>query len=73
MGPLAREFTRLEPVFIERVFRNTDGAAVWCDILQSAAVETCTDIARLALDDALVWIGDHFGSDLASVALGRRA
>ncbi len=47
--------------------------AVWCDILQSAAVETCTDIARLALDDALVWIGDHYGTNLATLALGRCA
>jgi hypothetical protein len=22
----------LEPVFIERVFRDIDGAAVWCDV-----------------------------------------
>jgi penicillin amidase len=70
LGPLAREFPHLEPVFIERVFTNTDGAAAWCDILQSAVVETCTDIARLALDDALVWIGDRYGSDLTSLRWG---
>jgi penicillin amidase len=70
IGPLAREFTRLEPLFIERVYRDTGGAAVWCDILQSAAVETCTDIARLALDDALVWIGDRYGTDLTSLRWG---
>lgn len=69
-GPLAREFTHLEPVFLERVYTNTDGAAAWCDILQSAVVETCTDIARLALDDALVWIGDTYGRDLASLRWG---
>ena len=70
LGPLSREFTHLEPLFIERVFRNEGGAAAWCDILQSAAVETCTDIARLALDDALVWIQDNYGSDLASLRWG---
>ena len=59
LGPLAAEFTHPNPVFIERVFRNTDGAAVWCDILQSAPVETCSDIARLALDDALLWIAEN--------------
>ncbi len=34
---LADEFTHPDPVFIERVFRNTDGAAVWCDVIQSVA------------------------------------
>lgn len=70
LGPLAREFPHLEPVFVERVFTDAEGASAWCDILQSAAVETCTDIARLALDDALVWIGDRYGRDLTSLRWG---
>ena len=32
LGPLADEFTHVEPLFIERVFRDVDGAAVWCDV-----------------------------------------
>ena len=59
LGPLADEFPHVEPLFIERVFRDVDGAAAWCDVIQSAPTETCTDIARMALDDALVWIGEH--------------
>lgn len=70
LGPLADEFTHLEPVFIERVYRDIDGAAVWCDVVQSAPVETCTDMARLALDDALVWIGERYGSALESLRWG---
>jgi len=70
LGPLAREFTHVEPVFLERVFRDVDGAAAWCDVAQSAAVETCTDIARLALDDALVWIGETYGTALESLRWG---
>lgn len=70
LGPLAAEFTHPNPVFIERVFRNTDGAAVWCDILQSAPVETCSDIARLALDDALLWIAENVGTDVAALRWG---
>jgi len=70
LGPLAAEFTHPNPVFIERVFRNTDGAAVWCDILQSAPVETCSDIARLALDDALLWIAENGGTDVAALRWG---
>lgn len=70
LGPLAEAYTHVEPLFIERVFRNTAGAAVWCDVLQSAPTETCTDIARLALDDALVWIGENFGTTLQSLRWG---
>ena len=53
LGPLADELTELYPRFIEKVFRNTDGAGIWCDSRQSAPVETCTQIARQALDAAL--------------------
>ena len=70
LGPLAREFTLVEPLFIERVYRDIDGAAVWCDVLQSAPVETCTDIARQALDDALIWISENYGGTLESVRWG---
>jgi penicillin amidase len=70
LGPLADEFTHPEPLFIERVFRDVDGASAWCDIRQSSAVETCTDIARLALDDALVWIDERYGSQLESLRWG---
>ncbi|MEP3346121.1 MAG: penicillin acylase family protein [Litoreibacter sp.] len=66
IGPLESEFTHMEPLFIERVFRNADGAGVWCDVLQSAPIETCTDISRLALDDALVWLGEKYGPAIES-------
>ena len=70
LGPLTSEFTHVDPVFIDRVFRNIDGAGVWCDVLQSAPVETCTDISRLALDDALLWITEHYGSAIEAVRWG---
>ncbi len=70
MGPLAAEFTHVEPVFIDRVFRNTDGAAAWCDVLQSAPIETCTEISRMALDDAIVWLADRYGTRLESLRWG---
>jgi len=70
LGPLADEFTHVEPLFIERVYRNIDGAAIWCDVRQSAPVETCTDMARLALDDALVQITERYGSTLESLRWG---
>ncbi|MEM1074497.1 MAG: penicillin acylase family protein, partial [Pseudomonadota bacterium] len=70
LGPLARELTHVEPLFIERAFRDIEGAAVWCDVLQSAPVETCADMARLALDDALVWIEETWGPALESLRWG---
>ncbi|MEO9778295.1 MAG: penicillin acylase family protein [Sedimentitalea sp.] len=70
LGPLADEFNHVDPLFIERVYRDIDGASVWCDVRQSAPVETCTDMARLALDDALYWIGDTYGTALESLRWG---
>ena len=66
LGPLADEFTRLEPDFITRVFRDTDGAGAWCDVLRSAAVETCADTAREALDDALLDLTERYGGAVES-------
>ncbi|MBI6629047.1 penicillin acylase family protein [Pontibaca salina] len=70
LGPLADAFTHVEPLFIERVFRDIDGASAWCNVRQSARTETCTDMARLALDDALVWIGERYGTALESLRWG---
>ncbi|MDE4131738.1 penicillin acylase family protein [Phaeobacter sp. QD34_3] len=70
LGPLAEEFAHVEPLFIERVYRNIDGAAAWCDVRQSAPNENCTDMARLALDDALLWIEERYGNALESLRWG---
>ena len=70
LGPMAGEFLTLEPVFIERVFRDENGASVWCDVIQSAPVETCADIARLALDDALLFVAETWGGNFESLRWG---
>lgn len=70
LGPLADEFDQVQPLFIERVYRNIEGAETWCDVRQSAPVETCTDMSRLALDDALIWIGENFGTALETLRWG---
>jgi penicillin amidase len=64
VGPLADILTHLQPAFVERVFRDTDGASVWCDVIRSAPVETCTDIAREALDAALLELVERWGPGL---------
>ena len=66
LGPLAQNFRRIDPVFLERVYRNIDGAAVWCDVVQSAPVETCTDMARMALDEALIELSETYGRNIES-------
>ena len=70
LGLLAAEFTHVEPLFIERVFRDVEGASVWCDVFQSAPEETCADMARLALDDALLEITQQYGTALESLRWG---
>ncbi|MFK7870425.1 MAG: penicillin acylase family protein [Roseobacter sp.] len=70
LGPLAAEFTHVEPLFIERAFRDVEGASIWCDVIQSAPIETCADMARLALDDALIWVGETWGDALESLRWG---
>lgn len=67
LGALATGLSaQLRPVFIDRVFRNTDGAGAWCDVVQSAPVEDCATIARQALDAALIELSARFGPDVES-------
>lgn len=70
LGPLISEFTQVDPLFVERVYRDIDGASIWCDVRQSAPKETCSDMARLALDDALIWIEERYGPALESLRWG---
>ncbi|TVS01394.1 MAG: penicillin acylase family protein [Rhodobacteraceae bacterium] len=66
LGPLAGQFTHVEPVFIERVFRDTDGASEWCNIVQSSVRETCDEIAIAALDEALLRLTERYGENVES-------
>lgn len=66
LGPIAADMTRVYPDFIERVFRNLNGAAEWCDIRQSSTVETCPNLARQSLDQAILDLTARFGPDVAS-------
>jgi penicillin amidase len=66
LGAMAESFNHISPVFIERVYRNVGGASVWCDVIQSAAVESCTDVSRIALDEALLELTETYGANLES-------
>ena len=66
IGPLADTITHPDPDFIARVYQNTEGASVWCDVIQSAAVESCAEIARVSLDDALLALTEAYGPNIES-------
>lgn len=66
LGPLTDMITHLEPAFVQRVYSDTNGAAVWCDVVQSAVVESCVDIARTALDAALIDLERRYGPAIES-------
>jgi penicillin amidase len=70
LGPLAEAFRKPDPLFLERVFRDAGGASAWCDVVQSTAVETCADLARIALDEALVEIDERWGGQLEALRWG---
>ncbi len=70
LGPLAERFPHVRPLFLERVFRNVDGAGAWCDVIRTERPETCSEIARLSLDDALRWIVKTYGAPLESLRWG---
>ena len=66
IGPLAAQFRHADPIFLERVYRNINGASIWCDVVQSAPVESCADLARIALDDALLSLIETYGENIES-------
>ena len=65
LGFLFEEFSHPDPVFIERVFRAVDTASIWCDIIQTAQVELCPEIAAIALDSALANLSVRYGKDIS--------
>lgn len=71
LGPMADTITHPDPVFLDRVFRNTGGAGIWCDVIQSAVVETCADLARIALDEALITLTATYGPNPESWRWGQ--
>ena len=70
LGPLSKEFSQVKPLFIERVYRNIDGAGQWCDVVQSEPIETCAAMAQLALDDALTELLNTYSNDINGLRWG---
>ena len=70
LGDLAELFPQPSPVFIERVFRDVDGAAGWCDIRQSTQVETCDEIAERALAEAIAELSEKVRTEHGGLEVG---
>ena len=66
LGPFAENFRAPNPAFIERVFKDVDGASSWCDIRPSTKVETCVETAERALESALIELSETYGDRLTS-------
>lgn len=64
LGELFTEIEGPMPLFVERVFYDVDGAGRWCDVNKTTRVETCPEIAKLALDDALDELVAAYGPDM---------
>lgn len=64
LGPLYQEIQGTRPLFVERVFRDIDGASVWCDVDKTPREETCAEMAEAALDDALADLEAEYGAQI---------
>ena len=70
LGGVAEAFTHPNPIFLEKVVQDTDGAAIWCDDVRTDSAETCADAVGTALDTALDRIVERHGTDLAALRWG---
>lgn len=66
LNRLSENLTRTRPLFIERVYRDIDGAAAWCDVIQTPREETCSEIAQSSLDAALLALTETYGERIES-------
>ena len=71
LGPISSRFNHFNPIFVEKVFRDIDGASNWCDIKHSSRRETCVEIALKSLDEALLWLKEKYGKNLNSLRWGK--
>ena len=65
LGTIYEEYSYPDADFLERVFKDIDGASVWCDFIQTEKIEDCDMIASLALDDTLRALVTSYGEDIS--------
>jgi len=66
IGGLFETVAGPQPLFVERVFRDVEGAGIWCDIAMTPERESCADMARRALTDALARLARDHGARLSA-------
>ncbi len=66
IGELSDQMPGLRALFIERVYRDIDGASAWCDVKQTSRVEDCVEIARNSLDEAIQQLTEAYGNRIES-------
>lgn len=71
LGPAFPLIAGARPLLVERVFHDVAGAGRWCDVVKTPAAETCAEMARRALDDALEELADRYGADPAGWRWGQ--
>ena len=64
LAGLYEDFQGPRPLFVERVFRDVDGAGIWCDVNKTPERETCSEMAALAFDDALARLARDYGNEV---------
>ena len=70
LGPVSMRFNSINPIFIEKVFRDIEGASIWCDIKHSSKREICPEIAAVSLDEAILWLKEKYGKNLNALRWG---
>ena len=70
LGSISQRFSHINPIFIEKVFRDINGASKWCDIKHSTYQETCAEIAVISLDEALLWLREKYRKNLNALRWG---
>ncbi|MEM7267920.1 MAG: penicillin acylase family protein [Pseudomonadota bacterium] len=63
LGVLFSEIEGARPLFIERVFYDVSGAGKWCDVDKTIREESCAEMSKQALDDALDELTEAYGDD----------
>lgn len=72
LGGLSEHYSGARPLFLERVYRDIDGAAGrWCDDGRTPDLEDCALMASLALDDALAELTEGHGASIAGWRWGK--
>lgn len=61
LGPLAAAFQQPQPLFLERVLTNADGAGRWCDRVATVRRETCAEVVDAAFVSAARALSAQYG------------